>query len=161
VSLLVFSPGAYSIAVDTPLAKTRGVAVLADVPLKNVPVQVKAEPTEEFVTVVQERVTEFLDACAAQQVLQPTGCPFGFFVQNRIEKLPVWTIVEPPPVSLVPAGADWRIAPAQATAHISVSVRLLFDGSLRQVEEDVVFDLAGTVVIQPDGSASITVTGGQ
>ena len=157
--LLVFSPGAYTVTVDTALAKADGVAVLADVPLKNVRVTVLAQPTKKFTEVVQQRVNDFLDACAEQQVLQPTGCPFGYVVQNRIEELPVWTIVTEPAVTLEPDGATWRIAPVQGTAHISVSIRSLFDGSLRRVDEDVPFGVTGTITPQPDGSVAITVSG--
>lgn len=156
--LLVFAPGAYTVAVDTPLATTPEVAVLADVPLENVSVDLRAAPTERFVAVVQERVDDFLEQCAAQQVLQPTACPFGFFVQNRIEAPPVWSIVQQPAVRLEPDGANWRIPPTPATAHISVGVRSLFDGSLRQVEEDVPFRMQGTITVQPDNSVSISVT---
>ncbi|MEL4881637.1 hypothetical protein AAEH85_22050, partial [Shewanella algae] len=56
VPLLVFSPGLYSVAVDTPMSTTPGVAILADSPLTDVPVEVQAQPTEQFVSVVQQRV---------------------------------------------------------------------------------------------------------
>jgi len=82
VALLVFSPGLYRVAVDTAIAETPGADVLADAPLARVPLDLQAEPTEEFVAVVQDRVDSFLDDCATQQVLQPTACPFGFVVQN-------------------------------------------------------------------------------
>ena len=52
-------------------------------------VDVQTQPTAEFVEVVQRRVDDFLTACATQQVLQPTGCPFGLVVQNRIISEPI------------------------------------------------------------------------
>lgn len=157
--MLVFSPGLYSISVDTPLATTPGLAVLADAPMVNVPVQLQAQPTEEFVAVVQERVEEFLTGCTAQQVLQPTGCPFGYVVRNRVEELPTWSITQQPQVQVEPDGAGWRIPDAQATAHIDLEIRSLFDGSLREVSEDVPFVLNGTIDILPDGTASIRLGG--
>ena len=92
VSLLVFSPGIYSVSVDTPISATRGVAVLSDSPMANVPVDLQAFATPEFVDIVQQRVEEFLTACATQEVLQPTACPFGFVVQDRIVSPPTWSI---------------------------------------------------------------------
>jgi hypothetical protein len=80
----VFSPGLYSISVDTPVSSSPGVAVLSDTPQAEVPVDIQTQPTSTFVDVVQERVESFLTACTTQQVLQPTGCPFGLQVQNRI-----------------------------------------------------------------------------
>ncbi|MGP3533684.1 hypothetical protein ACTU3I_02735 [Microbacterium sp. RD1] len=160
VPLLVFSPGLYSVAVETPISATPGVAVLADAPRADIPVDIQAEPTEEFVGVVQEQVNQFLADCATQEVLQPTGCPFGYQVRNRIVNVPAWSIVQPPVVQVEPDGAGWKILAADAVAHIDVDIRSLFDGSVRTVSEDVPFLVAGTITVLPDGTASIQVSGG-
>ena len=159
VALLLFSPGIYSVSVDTPISATPGVAVISDSPFTEVPVEVQAQPTEEFVSVVQERMNEFLLGCATQEVLQPTGCPFGFFVQDRIVSAPTWSIAQQPVVTLTPDGAGWAIPPTEAVAHIEVDIRSIFDGSVRRVNEDVPFIVTGTITIGPDGSATITVSG--
>jgi hypothetical protein len=159
VALLVFSPGIYSVSVDTPIAATRGVAVLSDTPLANVPVDLQAFATPQFVETVQQRVEEFLTSCATQEVLQPTACPFGFVVQDRIVSPPKWAIVSQPTVSVVPDGAGWRIPTAEAVAHIDVEIRSLFDGSVSEVSEDVPFIVTGSIAVLPDGTASITVSG--
>lgn len=159
VPLLVFSPGLYSVAVDTAISATPGVAVLADAPLAGIPVDVQAEPTEQFIGVVQDRVEDFLSTCAEQKVLQPTGCPFGYTVRNRIDGAPTWSIVQQPVVTVVPDGAGWRIPSTPAVAHIDVEIRSIFDGSLREVEEDVPFRVDGQISVLPDGTASILVGG--
>lgn len=159
VSLLVFSPGLYSVSVDTPISRTPGVAVLSDSPFRAIPVNVQAQPTEEFLRVVQQKVEEFLTSCATQEVLQPSGCPFGFFVLDRIASLPQWSIVRQPTVSVEPNGADWSILSAEAVAHIEVDIRSLFDGRVRPVSEDVPFIVKGTISVGADGTATITVTG--
>ncbi|MBN9177444.1 MAG: hypothetical protein J0I43_08785 [Microbacterium sp.] len=160
VSLLVFSPGLYSISVDTAISSSPGVAVLSDTPLAKIPVDLQTQPTEKFVAAVQEQVEAFLTACATQQVLQPTGCPFGLVVQNRIASAPTWSIAQQPKISLVPDGANWAIERVQAAAHITVDIRSLFDGSVRTLDEAVPFFMGGTVTILPDGTASIQVTDG-
>jgi hypothetical protein len=157
--LLVFSPGVYSVSVDSAIAATPGVVVLADRTLTGIDVAVQSEPTEEFTALVQQRVEEFLDGCATQEILQPTGCPFGFTVQDRIVSLPQWSIVQQPTVSLVPAGDGWRIPATEALARIDVEVQSLFDGSITPVSEDVPFEVTADVVLLPDGGASITVGG--
>lgn len=157
--LLVFSPGMYSIAVDTAISRSAGVAVLSDAPLRTVPVQVQAQATPEFVDVIQREVEEFLTACARQTVLQPTGCPFGYPVQDRIVAPPTWSIAQQPTVEVQPDGAGWRIPTTEAVAHIGVKIRSLFDGSVRDVSEDVPFAMSGTVDMLPDGTASISITG--
>ena len=161
VPMLVFSPGIYSVTVDTAIAHSDGVLVLADAPLRNTPIDIQAEPTQEFIDVVQGEVNGFLDACATQQVLQPTGCPFGRLVSNRIVAPPEWSISDYPRVQLEPDGANWRIVPAPGSAHIDVNVRSLFDGSVRKLDEDVEFVLDGTISVLPDGSISIRVGGGE
>ena len=158
VPMLVFSPGLYSISVDTPLSASPGVAVLSDKPRAQIPVQVQTQATDKFVDVVQEKVEAFLADCATQRVLQPTGCPFGFTVRNRITQAPVWSITEQPVVTLEPDEADWRIRRTQAVAHIEVDIQSIFDGSVRHVDEDVPFFLDGEITVLPDGSASIRVS---
>lgn len=157
VSLLVFSPGLYSISVDTALSASPGVAVLSDKPRAEIPVDVQTQATDKFVEVVQEKVEDFLDECATQRVLQPTGCPFGLTVRNRIVGEPTWSIADQPTVTLEPDGADWRIRRTQAVAHIKVDIQSIFDGSIRSLDEDIPFFIDGDITILPDGSASINV----
>ncbi|MGB4138134.1 MAG: hypothetical protein WA971_16335 [Microbacterium sp.] len=159
VHLLVFTPGLYSVTVDTAISYSPGVSVLADAPLARTPVDVQTEPTAKFASIVQQRVDEFLTACATQQVLQPTACPFGYPVQNRIapDSLPAWSIVTQPTVSVAPDGDDWLIRPAEGVAHIEVDIQYVFDGSIEHVSEDVPFQVDGTIAILADGSASIKV----
>lgn len=155
--MLVFTPGLYSVTVDTAISTSPGVSILADSPLTQTPVEIQTEPTEEFRSVVQTRVEEFLTECTTQQVLQPTACPFGLEVQNRIENLPTWSISQQPTVTVEANGAGWQIPAAEAVAHIEVDIRSLFDGSIEHVSEDVPFRVNGTIDILPDGSASIRV----
>jgi hypothetical protein len=157
--LLVFSPGLYSVAVDTAISATPGVAVLSDSPFRAFPVEIQAEATDEFVAVVQQEVEEFLTQCATQEVLQPTGCPFGYTVQDRIDSLPKWSIAQHPAVAVTPEGDGWSIVPSEAVAHIEVDIQSLFDGSISHVSEDVPFTVSGQITVQPDGRASIVVTG--
>lgn len=159
VPLLVFSPGVYSVSVDTPISATPGVAVLSDSPFGHVPVQIQATPTAAFVTMVQRRVDEFLTSCATQQVLQPTGCPFGYIVDDRIASTPAWSIAHQPDVQVVPDGANWRIPSSDAVAHIDIDIQSLFDGSIRHVGQDVPFLVNGSITVLPDGTATITVGG--
>ncbi|MGN8027371.1 hypothetical protein [Microbacterium sp. 22242] len=158
VPLLVFSPGLYSVSVKTATATADGVGVLADKPLAEVPLDVQTHPTDAFVKIVQQRVDEFLTQCATQNVLQPTGCPFGMTVPNRVTHPPTWSIVSLPAVTLQPSGAGWKIPPTPATAHIVVEVQSLYDGSLSEVDQDVPFHVDGTIQFLPDGSASISIT---
>lgn len=155
--LLVFTPGLYAVTVDTPIATSEAVGVLADTPLATTPLDVQTTPTDEFVGVVQERVEEFLLSCTTQEVLQPTACPFGLEVSNRIASLPKWSIAAQPKVTVVPDGGQWRIPTTDAVAHVDVEIKSLFDGKIQAISEDVPFQVNGSITILPDGSASIRV----
>lgn len=157
--LLVFTPALYSISVDTAIAATPGLRVLTDAALTRTAVDVQAQPTEEFISLVQEKVEEFLNNCTAQQVLLPTACPFGLEVQHRLaeDSLPTWSITQQPRITVDPDGASWRIPTTDAVAHIDVRIKSVFDGSVRAVSEDVPFQIDGTISILPDGTASIRV----
>ena len=158
VPMLVFSPGLYSVRVDTTISYSSGVLVLSDAPMKNVPVEVQTKPTDKFVAVVQDRVDDFLEQCATQQVLQPTGCPFGYVVHNLITAPPQWSIAELPKVRVVPDGEGWAIPTTQAAAHIVVDIQSIYDGSISHVDEDVPFTMVGTIDIGADGAASIRIS---
>ena len=155
--MLVFTPGLYSVTVDTPISTSEGAGVLADTPLATTPVDVQTEPTADFVEVVQQRVEEFLTECTTQEVLQPTACPFGLEVYNRLASLPKWSIATQPQVSVVPDGGQWKIPPTDAVAHVEVEIQSLFDGSVEPVSEDVEFQVNGSITILPDGKVSIRV----
>ncbi|MGF6822839.1 hypothetical protein M2317_001746 [Microbacterium sp. ZKA21] len=157
LSMLVFTPGVYSVTVDTAISESPGVSVLADAPVTSTPVSVTATATDEFVAVVQQRVEEFLTACTTQQVLKPTACPFGYDVSNRIDGVPTWSIAQQPQVAVEPDGGAWVIPATDAVAHIEVDIRSLFDGKILHVSEDVPFQVNGTITILADGSASILV----
>ncbi|MGZ0712266.1 hypothetical protein ACWPKO_28415 (plasmid) [Coraliomargarita sp. W4R53] len=159
VNFLVFSPGLYSVSVDSALASTGGVAVLSDSPFTRVPVQIQAQPTTQFVEVVQERVEEFLTTCATQEVLQPTACPFGYEVEDRIASVPKWEIDTQPTITLEPDGADWKIPAAEAAAHLHVDIQSLYDGSITSASEEIPFVVTGNIQVLPDGSVTISVGG--
>ena len=155
--LLVFTPGLYSVSVKTPISTASGFGVLADTPLAVTPLDVQTTPTPEFVEVVQQRVEEFLTACTEQEVLQPTACPFGRIITNRLSSAPKWSIATQPTVTVTPDDDGWQIPPTDAVAHLDVDVRSLFDGAVEPMSEDVPFQVNGTIVILPNGTASIRI----
>ena len=107
---------------------------------------------------MQQRVDEVLQQCTTQSVLQPTGCPFGYAVPNCVVDGPTWSMVKGPAITLEPVDEGWKIPPASATAHVTLDVKLLYDGTLSHVDQDVPFQVDGTIRFLPDGSASISIT---
>ena len=55
-------------------------------------------------------------------------------------------------------GDGWRIPSTPATAHIALEVKSLYDGTVTEVDEDIPFQVDGTIRFLDDGSASISIT---
>ncbi|WP_082468150.1 hypothetical protein [Leifsonia sp. Leaf264] len=118
-------------------------------------VTIDVQPTKTFIAEVQTEINGFLDQCATQKVLQPTGCPFGTVIDDRVISEPVWSIVSYPDVTLVPDDTAFQMPSTPGVAHISVGVQSLYDGEESTVERDEGYSMGATVVIGPDGNLNI------
>jgi hypothetical protein len=120
---------------------------------------VAAEPTDAFVEGVQEAVNKQLDECAEQVVLQPTGCPFGIVIDDRVDGDPVWSMEDYPEITVEAGSESWLIPITTGSANIEVDVQSLFDGSITHYNDDVDFSMTGHVYLLSDGSVQATVSG--
>lgn len=116
---------------------------------------VEVRASDEFVASVQDEIDAFLDDCAAQQVLQPAGCPFRRVVDDRILDRPQWSITAYPEIDISPADGGWLVSPTPAIAHITVDVVSLFDGSVSTLDEDVPFEVSYRIELRDDGGVEI------
>jgi hypothetical protein len=151
---LAFAPAVYDVSHDSALltAPVQSVPVVAS---GATDVTVNTAPNATFTNQVQDKLNEFLDECATQKVLQPSNCPFGIEIDNRVKTAPEWSIAEYPEVVLTPGEDSFDMPATTGQAHIVVDVQSLYDGDLRTRDEDVPFDVGMTVKIQPDGSLAI------
>lgn len=154
----VFVPGTYELAGDTRYLAAEPVQVLASQPGAAVISSVTLQPTAAFIAEVQRQLNEYLDDCATQTVLQPTGCPFGEQISNRITSTPTWSIAHYPRVTLVPGTqpGSWLMPPTDAAAHLKVDIRSLFDGTVSTFDEDVPFGSSYVVTFLPDDELLIS-----
>lgn len=151
---LAFAPQRYEVGHESELLTAPTVAV----PVTSsgaTDVTVDARPNEAFIQQVQDELNEFLDTCATQQVLQPSNCPFGIDIDDRVKGLPTWSIAQYPPVTLVPGPGTFDMADTGGLAHIVVEVQSLFDGEVSVRDEDVPFVVGLTVAVNADGSLNI------
>ena len=155
--LLVLAPGAYEVDRDTDLLTTPAVSVPVTAIGETEVAAIFAQPTAAFTTEAADAVAAFRDDCATQQVLNPTGCPFGFAEANRIEGVPRWTVESYPAVTGVVAeqGATWRATAAGGVVAIDMSVKSLFDGSVRQVDEQQPVGGSYLLVVGADDTVSV------
>lgn len=149
---LVFAPGTYELASKSKYLEAAPVMVTVGQPGAAVIGSVKLLPTKELIAGVQKELNSYLDDCATQTVLQPTGCPFGEEIANRIVSTPAWSIARYPKVTLVPGTepGSWLMPATDAAAHLVVDIRSLFDGTVSTFDEDVPFTTSYLVTFLPD-----------
>jgi hypothetical protein len=154
----VFVPSVVTLSHETTYLQSRAQRVPVADATAPVDARVEVEANAAFVQQVQGELDDFLDECATQRVLLPTGCPFGQEIANRIVTEPVWSIAEYPEVTIVPGPepSTWLVPRTQGAAHLLVDVRSLFDGSISTFDRDVPFTVAYSVTFLPDGSPLIT-----
>jgi hypothetical protein len=157
VEFAVMVPGSYVFGHASTFLRAADVTVVADEVGAKLDAVIDVQASPAFASALGEEVQAHLDECASQQVLFPTGCPFGQTISNRVVTDPVWTIAAYPEVEISPGpeSGTWLAGPATGTAHLVVDVQSLFDGSVSTFDEDVVFEV--TYLITIDGNA-LTVT---
>ncbi|MCU1445372.1 hypothetical protein [Cryobacterium sp.] len=151
---LAFAPAVYDISHDSTLlsAPVQSVPVVASGATE---VTVDAAPNATFTGQVQDKLNEFLDACATQEVLQPSNCPFGIEIDDRVKSAPAWSISQYPEVVLTGGESSFDMPATPGRVHIVVKVQSLYDGDLSTRDEDVPFEVGISVTIQSDGSLAI------
>jgi hypothetical protein len=157
--LQVLTPGIYTLSHRSKFLEAEPATFLAAGPSGTTSAELDIQASPAFVAQVNEELAAYLDDCATQQVLQPTDCPFGQPMSNRIEGLPEWTMVVYPQVTIVPSTEEtgvWLVPPTSAAAHLTVQVRSLFDGTLSTFDEDVPFEVEYAITFPSDGSLLIT-----
>ncbi|PPF55818.1 hypothetical protein C5B94_05105 [Clavibacter michiganensis] len=157
---LVLAPGALALDHASRYLDAEDVDVAVTEPGSVVPARVDAEPTDELVESVRTEVEAYLTECTTQSVLFPSGCPFGKSIRDRITAPPVWSMTSMPEIALQPASddpadLDWVVPSTVGTAHIDVPVRSLYDGSVKDLDEDVPFSVSWRVSVDDDAGVRI------
>ena len=144
----VLVPGVYTVEASTQWLESPSYSTTVREPESTWQVELDARPSAALVDEVTTALGEYLGECASRQVLQPSSCPFGVRVTDRLYTLPEWTITQMPAVSLEPTSDDssWDMVALGGEATISATLQSLFDGSLRTYTETVSFALSGEVV---------------
>ena len=153
----VLTPGLYTLAHQSEFLHAEPATFLADSSMGATPAELNIQASPAFVAQVNEELATYLDDCATQQVLQPTDCPFGQPMSNRIDGLPEWSIVQYPDVTIAPSAKPgvWVVPPTPAAAHLKVPVRSLFDGTVSTFDEDVPFEVEYEITFPGDGGLLI------
>lgn len=158
---LAFAPGSYTLDHESTYLTAVATVVTVSDPGTIVPGELDIQANEKFVAAAQKAITTALDECTTQKVLQPTGCPFGQPITNRIVTDPEWSIVEYPTATVVPArdANVWSVPPTSGIAHLVVDVKSLFDGSVSTLDADVPFDVGFLITILADETFVVSANG--
>ncbi len=151
---LAFAPNRYTFEHESAML-TAEKASLRATAAGPTAVAVNALPNEDMVGQVQSELNKFLDDCATQTVLQPTSCPWGITIDDRIESTPAWSITAYPTVALTAGELSFEMVATPGQAHIVVDVQSLFDGDVSTRDEDVPFTMGLSVIVQPSGALAI------
>lgn len=142
VQFAALTPGVYAFTHDSEFLAADEVVVAVTGDAQTV--EVAVEPSGAFLAAAQRALDEALTACTTQRVLFPTGCPFGYAIQNRVASEPQWSIDRLPEARLVPDDAigTWALTGVEGVAVLRVEVQSLFDGSVSSLEQEVPFSAA-------------------
>ncbi|HKU29283.1 MAG TPA: hypothetical protein VJQ60_02245 [Arthrobacter sp.] len=159
-SFAVFYPGDYEASLTGKYfsAPATNTAVTAGTSAQT-PLSLLTKPTDDLIKVVNDKVKEFLDQCAAdatkQQRLQP-DCPFYHVTNSRVVDGTIkWQITEYPKVSIDPFDGQWVVAPLNGKARVTAREIDLFSGLVGDL--NVVHDFSFTTRLDI-GADTITVT---
>jgi len=153
----VLSPGGYVLGHTSryfTAAKVTALVTEANAVAAEVDIQANAA----FATEVQKQLDDYLDECVTQKVLLPTGCPIGKQISDRIQDEPTWSMVTYPVVTITP-GAEpgtWAVPSTAGTAHLKVTVKSIFDGTVTTFDQDVPFTVKYLITFPPGGGLLIT-----
>ncbi len=154
----VLVPGGYTFGHRSHYLTAGTTSVLARTVGQRLTAVVQPRADAAFVAAVSAQLHSQLIACTTQTVLFPTGCSFGQTIDNRVSGVPKWSIARFPNISIVPGTAfgSWTVPAAAGTAHLTVGVTSLLDGTLTAFDQDVPFQLRATVTLGAGDAITVT-----
>ncbi|WP_423299075.1 hypothetical protein [Glutamicibacter nicotianae] len=142
-TLPVFYPAILDASFSTKnfAADTRGMVVTgpAEEPVE---IALKTEPTKEFIAAINTKVKKYLNDCAEQQVLMPSGCPFAYNTSARVDPATIdWSISKYPTIEVNYYNGAWVLSPLKTTATLTLTEQDLRTGAKakKTVKEDYSF----------------------
>ncbi|MFM2352747.1 MAG: hypothetical protein RLZZ608_153 [Actinomycetota bacterium] len=148
VAVSVFVPARVSVHLDEPLLAATAQTVRVGAAGGVTDVALTVEPTDRLQRTVQREVERLLSECAEQSVLQPTGCPFGITIVDRVVEPPAWRLDDLETVSIEPGGRAgvWSLR-SEGSVQLVVDVQRLFDGTITSRDELMGFIVRGELTI--------------
>lgn len=139
-------PARYTVSWSSGWLETDSVELALEGTAANT-VRLVASPTPELVAQATQATTAYLQSCLDQAVLQPTGCPFGLTITDRVSGEVVWEVSTPPRIVLAMLDDEttWQVSALGGEVTVNVSVQSLFDGTVSEVVETQTIDVTGLI----------------
>lgn len=146
-SIELLAPGRYRIQGDSRWVEFSLAAVVVSGPSEPRTLKLRALATPALVEEVDQAVAEYLDECVSRDVLQPSSCPFGLTVVDRVAGAPAWEIIRSPRLTIKPTDTpgQWSVVGEGGAAAVGVDVQSIFDGSIERVTDTQEFSVHGIV----------------
>ena len=148
VAVSVFVPARVTVRLDEPLLTAEAQTLRVGGEGGVTAVTLAVESSERLQRTVQRNVERLLEQCAEQAVLQPTGCPFGITIDDRVLDPPRWSLDVFDKVTIEPGErvGVWSLR-GEGAVQLVVDVQELFDGTMSTRDELVGFIVRGDVTI--------------
>ncbi|MFC8304850.1 hypothetical protein ACFUCV_14335 [Specibacter sp. NPDC057265] len=147
-SFAVFYPGSYELEFRSALFAAPPVTRVVTGADQAVPaVALASGPTSDLLAQVDGVIRKYLDDCAQQAVLMPTGCPMTAISNNRVASPITWTIVGYPAITITPFNGQWVLAPLTVKTQLAFEEQDLFTGVLQNVKQNSEFEFTAKLQI--------------
>ncbi|MHA7304504.1 hypothetical protein ACX80E_04540 [Arthrobacter sp. TMN-49] len=153
-SFAVFYPGSYELEYKSELFAAAPVTRAVSGADQSIPaVGLSTGPTSDLLAQVDGTIHKYLDTCAKQAVLMPTGCPMNAATNNRVVSAVKWSVLEYPAITISPYGGQWVMAPLSVKAQVAYTEQDLFSGLVAPAKsaDDFTFtaklSITGTTVV--------------
>ncbi len=155
-SFAVLYPGQYKADFQSKYFQAPAVSTTVTAPeTKPTAVALATGPSPALLAEVDAKIHQYLDNCAKQQVLLPTGCPFSNRTDNRVLGPIKWSIASYPKSSISAYGGKWVMAPLTVKAQVEYQEQQLFSGKVADVKDAQDFGFTAKLDVT---DSSITVT---
>ena len=150
-TVAVFVPSRVTASLADPFVRAESVSVRLD---GGAPpsITLEARPTDALERAVLGELNTFMAQCTSQQVLLPTGCPFGRTVTDRVVGRPQWQLDSDLALTIVAGdvAGRWNVI-GTAEVRLTATVQRLRDGVISELDDVVTSTITGEVVLLPDG----------
>ncbi|GHD02508.1 hypothetical protein [Zhihengliuella salsuginis] len=97
--------------------------------------QLVSQPTQALEDAVDRQLREYLDGCAGQQVLMPTGCPLAYDTAARVDPSTIdWEIADYPDVEIAGFDGGWVLRPLDVDVDLELVEQDLATGATTSVD---------------------------